>query len=257
MRILMVNKDRDAAELKAELLRQSWTVDVADLRDEIVSVVQHCGPYDAIIIVARDASRQALPLLREMRCGGIRLPILVRVPQLAAENESALLNQGADDVLTGSTTASVLLARLQAATRRTLGHTSATLRCGNVELDQARRGVFVDGRSVRVTRREFDVLETLMLRRGAVLPKDLLMDRLYGDEDGPDQRILDVYICKLRRKLAAAGGAEIVRTVWGHGYALEEPSVAMIAAARARHAAGVPRRHRAHLAVDLGLAAAV
>lgn len=259
MRILLGSPDHDRAGLLRSLGAEGRLADLAEPFADLASIAQHSGPYDVIVLSVADCRTQALPALRELRRRGLRMPVLVVAGTLTPEDEQQALNLGADDVLARPVSTPILVARMKAMVRRALGHASSQVVCGNVVLDQARQLVSVDGRPVRITRREFDVLETLMLRRGVLLTKEHFMSRLYGAEDGPDQRILDVFVCKLRRKLAAAGAAEIVRTVWGRGYVVEEPSAAAIAAARARFAAGEPRQRRAHLSmgIDVGLAAAV
>ena len=154
--------------------------------------------------------------------------------------DDLLLDNGADDVLAGPVAPDLLGARLRAVHRRMLGHASAKLTCGNVVLDQALRRVTVDDRPVNLTLREIQILESLMLRRRMVLSKENLISRLYLDGFRPGVRVIDVFVCKLRRKLAAAGAPEIVQTVRGFGYTLEDPAPSAIAAARARLVAGVP-----------------
>lgn len=259
MRILLGSTDHDRAGLLRSLGADGCVADLAEPFAELASIAQHSGPYDVVVLSVADCRSQALPALRELRRRGLRMPVLVVAASVTPDDEHQALNLGADDVLPRAVSTQILVARMRAMVRRTLGHATSQLMCGNVVLDQARQMVTVDGRAVRITRREFDVLETLMLRRGVLLTKEHFMSRLYGAEDGPDQRILDVFVCKLRRKLAAAGAAEIVRTVWGRGYVVEEPSAAAVASARARFAAGEPRKRRAHLTIgmEMGLAAAV
>jgi two-component system, cell cycle response regulator CtrA len=232
------------------LAPEGITGDVAEF-DDVGSVAQHSGPYDAVLLDVQHAHDGLYAALRDLRRRGLRMPALVVARGLTAEEESEALHLGADDVLVRGTMPGVIAARLRAVQRRTLGHVSSRLACGNAVLDQARRTITVDDRPVRVTRREFEVMEMLMLRRGMVLSKEHFMNCLYGGEEAPDQRILDVFVCKLRRKLAAAGAAEMIMTAWGHGYMLQDPSPVAVAAARARHAAGKPRRHRAHLTAGL------
>jgi two-component system cell cycle response regulator CtrA len=255
MRILLGSPDRDRAGLLRSLGAEGRLADLAEPFDDVPSIAQHNGPFDVVVLAVASCRDQAQPVLREIRRRGLKVPVLILAGHLEQEEEQEALNAGADDVLARPIPMPLLVARLQALVRRTLGHSSSQVVCGNVTLDQSRQSVSVDGRPVRVTRREFDVLETLMLRRGMLLTKDHFMSRLYGAEEGPDQRILDVFVCKLRRKLAAAGAAEIVRTVWGRGYVVEEPTAAEVAAARARYDAGQPRARRAHLV--MGAAAMV
>jgi two-component system cell cycle response regulator CtrA len=148
------------------------------------------------------------------------------------DEEEAVLHAGADDVVFHPFRMSVMHARMQALARRARGYTCAELVCGNIALDQEQHAVTVDGKRVNLTAREFDFLETLMLHKGVLLTKERFMTRLYADSEAPDSKIVDVFVCKLRRKLAAAGAAEIIRTVWGRGYVVFEPTVEAIAAAR-------------------------
>lgn len=249
MRILLGSPDQDHAGLRQTLEREGRPAELAEPFAEVAEIAQHHGPYDVALLAVADAGLQAMPALREIRRRGLRLPVLILAARLDRQTEQEALHAGADDVLARPVPAALLVARLQALVRRALGHSSALVGCGNVVLDQGRQEVTVDGRPVRITRREFEVLEMLMLRRGMLLTKEHFMARFYGADDGPDHRILDVFVCKLRRKLAAAGAAEIVRTVWGRGYVLDEPAPAAVAAARARFAAGQPRARRAHLAL--------
>jgi len=246
MRLLIGFLDQHRADLPQGLASAGHRVEVAEPFDELPAIAARCGPFDLAMPVVDDCAA-SLPALRELRRRGLALPVLVLAARPEPMAEGAALQAGADDVVARQAPLPLLLARLQALQRRALGHRSAEIACGNVLLDQARRTVAVDGRPARLTRREYEVLEMLMLRRGTVIHKEACMARLYGAEEGPEARIVDVFVCKLRRKLAAAGAAEILRTVWGVGYAAEEPGPAAIAAARARFATGRPRARRAHL----------
>lgn len=246
MRLLIGFLDQPCADLPRRLAMAGLRTETAEPFEEWPAIAALCGPFDLVMPVVGDCA-DALPALREMRRRGLALPVLVLAARSDPMAERDALDAGADDVLALQAPQPLLLARLRALQRRTFGHPSALVVCGNVVLDHVRQAVAVDGRAVRLTRREYDVLEMLMLRRGSVLGKEACMARLYGGEDGPDTRIVDVFVCKLRRKLAAAGAAEILRTVWGVGYAAEEPGPAAIAAARARFATGRPRTRRAHL----------
>ncbi|TCZ57969.1 winged helix-turn-helix domain-containing protein [Roseicella aquatilis] len=196
---------------------------MADQFDEAASVLQHSGPYDAAVFELAgpdnlDAVRAAL---RAIRARGLSLPVII-VADLAAEEEVSLLGAGADDVLGRHARPDAIRHRLRAILRRSLGHLSAELPCGNTVVDQGRQQILIAGRPLRIGRREFQILEMLMLRPGIPISKDRFMAALYGSEDGPNERILDVFVCKLRRKLTLAGATATIRTIWGIGYALEE-----------------------------------
>jgi two-component system cell cycle response regulator CtrA len=249
MRILLGSSDPRQTGPLRELGHAVRLVEQAEPFEELPAIAAHNGPFDVVVLDVASCRDQALPVLRDIRRRGLRLPVLILASRLPQEEEQDALHAGADDVIAKPVTPGLRVARLHALVRRALGHGSALISCGNVTLDQARQIVGVDGRPVPLTPREFELLETLMLRRGMVLAKEQLMSRLYGDEDAPEPRILDVFVCKLRRKLAAVGAAEILRTVWGRGYVAEEPGQIAVAAARARFANGQPRVRRAHLAL--------
>lgn len=246
VRVLLGSDRADRNEYGAALTGSNFVIDFADPVNELAEIARFCGPYDAVVIDVGDEA-SANRLLRDLRIGGIASASLVLLRSCIPQSQKMLLDNGADDVLVGPVVPELLEARLRAIHRRTLGHASARITCGNVVLDQGLRRVTVDDRPVSLTMREIQVLEALMLRRRMVLSKQDFIHRLYPDGDSPGMRVIDVFVCKLRRKLAAAGAPEIVQTVWGFGYMLDDPSPAAIAAARARVAAGLQRQRRAHL----------
>ena len=138
------------------------------------------------------------------------------------------LGLGADDFITKPFDKSELLARMQAITRRSKGFSQPTLRLGSIELNLDSREVTVDGQEVHLTGKEYSILELLVLRKGMVLTKEAFLNHLYGGMDEPEMKIIDVFICKLRKKLAnVSGGNDFIETVWARGYVLSEPSVAI------------------------------
>ncbi|MEN0074030.1 response regulator transcription factor [Roseicella sp. DB1501] len=233
MRIAVASDAAPTAELEAALGELGVLCDPAESMAELPSIVALSGPYDLVLLRIGRALRNALPAIRDLRRRGMNLPIIVySATPAGAEEEEAVLHAGADDVIFHPFRLSVLHARMQALARRARGYTCAELVCGNVTLDQEQHAVTVDGLRVNLTAREFDFLETLMLHKGVLLTKERFMTRLYADSEAPDSKIVDVFVCKLRRKLTAAGAAEIIRTVWGRGYVVFEPTQAAIEAAR-------------------------
>lgn len=102
----------------------------------------------------------------------------------------------------------------------------STIRTGKLTVNLDRGIVTVGGNPVHLTRKEYEVLELLSLRKGAILTKEMLFNRLYGGTDEPEHKIFDVFVCKLRKKLAqATGGSHYIETVWGRGYVLRDPAV--------------------------------
>ena len=233
MRILLASPPAHAATLTLGLAGLGVRCDDVDGLEDLPSVLSLSGPYDALLLRAEGSVQAVQAAVVRLRRRGLTEPVAVLCdrPPNAAEEE-ALLHAGADDVLHNPLHMRVLQARLQALVRRARGHASARLVCGNVSLDQAQHAVVVDGRRMNSTAREFDFLETLMLHKGVLLTKERFMSSLYADGEAPDSKIVDVFVCKLRRKLALCGAAEIIRTVWGRGYVAFEPSPAAVEAAR-------------------------
>ncbi len=233
MRIAIAADAGSTTDLEAALGALGVLCDAAENLAELPSIVALSGPYDLVLLRVSQPLRGLLPALRDLRRRGMTLPVILSCTGTAApEEEEAVLHAGADDVLFHPVRLAVLHARMQAIARRARGYSCAELVCGNVVLDQEQHAVMVDGMRVNLTAREFDFLETLMLHKGVLLTKERFMARLYADTEAPDSKIVDVFVCKLRRKLTAAGAAEIIRTVWGRGYVVFEPAVAAIEAAR-------------------------
>jgi two-component system cell cycle response regulator CtrA len=211
-------------------------VDRLEQAADLPSSISLSGPFDLALVLFDAPSRDTLMTLRTLRRCGMTIPLIALLAgRPSAEAEEAALQAGADDVAFYPMRLSVLHARMQALARRARGYACPELRCGNVLLEQDLHQVSVDGRPVQLTAREFDFLETLILHKSVLLTKERFMTSLYADGSAPDSKIVDVFVCKLRRKLKAAGAAEMIRTVWGRGYLAFEPALGAIQAARSTH----------------------
>jgi two-component system, cell cycle response regulator CtrA len=116
------------------------------------------------------------------------------------------------------------VARIQAIVRRSKGHSESIIRTGRLVVNMDARSVEVDGRRLHVTGKEYSILELLSLRKGTTMTKEMFLDHLYGGIDEPELKIIDVFICKLRRKISyATSGPHYIDTVWGRGYMLKDP----------------------------------
>ena len=134
------------------------------------------------------------------------------------------LGFGADDYMTKPFHKDELIARIHAIVRRSKGHASRSSRTGKLTVNLDAKTVEVDGQRVHLTGKEYQMLELLSLRKGTTLTKEMFLNHLYGGMDEPELKIIDVFICKLRKKLAAAtGGEHYIETVWGRGYVLRDP----------------------------------
>ena len=118
-----------------------------------------------------------------------------------------------------------LLARIQAIVRRSQGHSQSIIETGMLQVNLDARTIEVNGKPVHLTGKEYGILELLTLRKGTTLAKEMFLHHLYGGMDEPELKIIDVFICKLRKKLSnATGGESYIETVWGRGYVLRNPA---------------------------------
>lgn len=188
--------------------------------------VQEC--FDALVIEARTPASviPSLAVLRAAPAGDVKLPIMVILPRSQARSIAMLLDSGADEVITDACPQDEMLARLRAVVRRSRGFSSPELRCGPLTFDQRSREARIDGTPLPLTRKEARSLEALILRQGCVLSKSNLLDLIYDSADAPDERALDVIICRLRKKLQAAGAVGLIGTAWGSGYTMHVPGSA-------------------------------
>jgi DNA-binding winged helix-turn-helix (wHTH) protein len=149
----------------------------------------------------------------------------LRVTRLLAHKIKGLGFGADDDFLTKPFDRRELITRIQASVRRSESHSESTIRTGNLVVNLDTRVVSVDDQPVHLTGKEYGILELLSLRKGTPLTKEMFLNQLYGGMDEPEPKIIDVFVCKLRKKLAqATGGKHYIETVWGRGYVLRDPA---------------------------------
>ena len=181
--------------------------------------------YD-IVVLDLTPDTEAHSVVRRMRAVHLETPVMMMLSgHSGTESTVAAFGIGVDDCLTKPFDKAELIARVHAVVRRNRGFSQSTLRAGPLELNFDTRQVMVHGKEVRLTGKEYSMLELLLLRKGLPLTKEAFLSHLYGGADEPDFKIIDVFICKLRKKLARAGADNLIITVWGRGYTLREPAV--------------------------------
>ena len=163
-------------------------------------------------------------MVRRLRAAKVQTPVLILSGRTDPTDKVRGLVGGADDYLAKPFNKAELVARIQAIVRRSKGHAESIIRTGKLVVNMDARSVDVDGKRLHVTGKEYSILELLSLRKGTTLTKEMFLDHLYGGMDEPELKIIDVFICKLRKKLVeATGGEHYIETVWGRGYVLKDP----------------------------------
>ena len=180
--------------------------------------------YDLILLDLNLPDMSGHEVLRQLRLAKIETPILILSGSDDTDNKIRGFGFGADDYMTKPFHREELIARIHAIIRRSKGHSQSIIRTGQVNVNLDAKSVDVGGKSVHLTGKEYQILELLSLRKGTTLTKEMFLNHLYGGMDEPELKIIDVFICKLRKKLAeATGGDNYIETVWGRGYVMRDP----------------------------------
>jgi len=223
MHILIVEDDPVVADVLGMTLEEAGHFQSTAHNIETALAELKHNNIDAVLLDINLPDGDGTRLARLIRKNHIPVPILVVSGNASTDDKIAALGAGADGYLTKPLDRFELLANLDAIIRRTHGHSSATVAVGNLEVDLNRHLALVEGEALSLTGKEFRIVEFLALRKGSVLSKTAFLSHLYGGMDEPEPKIIDVFICKLRRKLEVAGARGVsIDTVWGQGYILRE-----------------------------------
>jgi len=213
-----------ATRIRAMLAKEDVICDATDLgRDSFL--LSRLYDYDIMLLDLRMTDREGYKLLQQLRAAGVRTPILILSDRGELDEKVKFLRFGADDFLTKPVDRRELVARMLAIVRRSKGHCQSTIRTGKLAVNLDTRTVSVDDRPLRLTPKEYGILELLSLRKGSILTRDMFLSHVYGGMDEPQPKIGDIFICGLRKKLArATGGSSYIETVRAGGYVLREPA---------------------------------
>ncbi|MBL4807460.1 MAG: response regulator transcription factor [Rhodobacteraceae bacterium] len=226
MRVLLVEDDpMTAKSIEMMLTSANLNVYTTDLGEEGIDLAK-LYDYDIILLDLNLPDMNGHEVLRQLRLAKIETPILILSGMDDTENKIKGFGFGADDYLTKPFHREELVARIHAIVRRSKGHAQSTIETGDVSVNLDAKTVEANGRPVHLTGKEYQMFELLSLRKGTTLTKEMFLNHLYGGMDEPELKIIDVFICKLRKKLSVAlGGENYIETVWGRGYVLRDPVV--------------------------------
>jgi len=224
MRILLVEDDPTTSRsIELMLTHANLNVYCTDMGEDGIDLAK-LYDYDLILLDLNLPDMSGHEVLRQVRQARVETPILILSGADDTENKLKGFGFGADDYLTKPFHREELVARIHAIIRRSKGHSQSVIKTGRVSVNLDAKTVDVEGKSVHLTGKEYQMLELLSLRKGTTLTKEMFLNHLYGGMDEPELKIIDVFICKLRKKLdAASGGQNYIETVWGRGYVLREP----------------------------------
>ena len=181
-------------------------------------------PYDAVVLDLGLPGLDGLEVCRRLRAAGNQVPVLMLTARAAVAERVSGLDAGADDYLVKPFALDELLARLRAFERRapSTGQARGELRFGDLVIDRDAMTCLRGGREIQLSRTEYQLLELLLASQGKVLSRDVIFDKVWGYDFGPESNSLDVYVGYLRRKLEANGDSRIIHTVRGVGYVMRE-----------------------------------
>jgi two-component system cell cycle response regulator CtrA len=225
VKVLIIEDDRMVAHtLQLLLTADGIRYETTNLGEEGIQMCQfYDGNFDLIILDVMLPDINGLEVLLRLRHSKITTPVMILSGLCQPENKVKGLDIGADDYITKPFDPDELLARIHAIVRRSKGFSESTITIDSIVINIDTRTVSVDGKSLHLTSKEYAILELLAMRKGTVLTKEMFLNHLYNGVDEPELKIIDVFVCKLRKKLSdAAGGKNYIETVWGRGYMLRE-----------------------------------
>lgn len=221
MKLLIVEDEINVARrIESTCAIEGFTCDLAENGSDALELVKFYD-YDAIVLDLMLPDIDGFEILSRVRSIKNNTPVIILSGLNAVDDKVRCLTMGADDYLTKPFSKIELLARIYAIVRRTSGHSSSVISVGPMVINIKQRCVRIYGTEMALTSKEYSILELLALKKGTVLPKEAFLNHIYGGMDEPEVKIVDVFICKLRKKIAdLTGGLNLIETVWGRGYTL-------------------------------------
>jgi two-component system cell cycle response regulator CtrA len=224
MRVLLIEDEPTTAKaVELMLTTEGFNVYSTDLGEEGLDLGK-LYDYDIILLDLNLPDMHGYDVLKKLRVAKVQTPVMILSGISEMDSKLRSFGFGADDYVTKPFHRNELVARIHAVVRRSKGHSQSIIRTGKLAVNLDAKTVDVNGAPLHLTGKEYGMLELLAVRKGTTITKDMFLNHLYNGMDEPELKIIDVFICKLRKKLSSAcGGENYIETVWGRGYVLREP----------------------------------
>lgn len=218
MKILSFETISNKKDLLTAFLRSRMAiVDETNDPEEALDLVKFYD-YDAILLRLSESRLGDLELIRKLRLARVRAPLIAIARSMSEAARLRVLQVGADDLIVDALSHEEIFMKVQNLIRRSRGFQENALRLGQVVINMNAKKIYANGKPVTLTKKEYQIAEILALRKGVVLSKEAILDHLYGGLDEPNPKIIDVFICKIRKKLQMLGVDDFIETNWGRGY---------------------------------------
>ncbi len=218
MKILSFETISNKTDLLVPFLRSRLAIiDETDDADEVIDLVKFYD-YDVVLLRITQERLNDIDLIRRLRLARVKASVVVLTRALNEMGRLRVLQAGADDLIIDPLSHEEVFMKVQNLVRCSRGFLDNALRIGDVEINMNAKKLYARGKPVPLTKKEYQIAEILALRKGVVLSKEAILDHLYGGLDEPNPKIIDVFICKIRKKLELLGVEDFVETNWGRGY---------------------------------------
>ncbi len=218
MKILSFETFSTKSDLLTPFLRSRLAiVDETNDPEEALDLVKFYE-YDVILLRLSEERLGDIEIIKKLRLARVRAPLVAMARSMSEASRLRILQAGADDLIVNALSHEEVFMKIQNLVRRSRGFQENALKIGAVEINMNAKKIFAKGQQVTLTKKEYQIAEILALRKGAVLSKEAILDHLYGGLDEPNPKIIDVFICKIRKKLMSLGVDDFIETNWGRGY---------------------------------------
>ncbi len=224
MRILLIEDDQTISQNICFILKHEGMITDATFTGEDALEAVKMSEYDLIILDLGLPDIDGYEVLKKLRASNLKTPVLILSGFAATEKKIRGLGFGADDYLTKPFDRGELVARVNALVRRSKGYADSILKIGDLEVNLTTKIVTIKGKELSLTNKEYAIVELLALKKGSTISKEQLLNQLYGGLDEPEIKIIDVFLCKIRKKFEEYGAPDYIRTSWGRGYILKDPT---------------------------------